>query len=75
MASVPSREETLTAFEQAFVSLGYTGCAEEAAEVGFEKIAVFADQDGLPTHAARQLIGGRWTSKLGRTGRHRARAA
>jgi hypothetical protein len=30
-----------------------------------EKIAIFADATGSPTHAARQLTSGRWTSKLG----------
>ncbi len=27
---------------------------------------MFADALGLPTHAARQLASGRWTSKLGK---------
>jgi hypothetical protein len=40
-------------------------CGQADLEPGFEKIAPFADADGLPTHAARQLPGGRWTSKLG----------
>jgi hypothetical protein len=34
-------------------------------EPGLEKIAIFA-KGGRPTHAARQLGSGRWTSKLGR---------
>ena len=59
-------EETLDAFVAAFVSLGYTICEGEAPEKGYEKIALFADAAGRPTHAARQLPGGRWTSKLGR---------
>ena len=35
-------------------------------EPGFEKIAVCANDQGVPKHAARQLNKGRWTSKLGR---------
>jgi hypothetical protein len=35
-------------------------------EPGFEKVALYADAAGIPTHAARQLSGGKWTSKLGR---------
>ncbi len=31
----------------------------------FEKIAIYVDTDGVPTHAARQLPDGSWTSKLG----------
>jgi hypothetical protein len=34
-------------------------------ETGWEKVALFAHEDGTPTHAARQLASGRWTSKLG----------
>ena len=59
------RAETREAFEMAFASLGYTTCETEAPEVGFEKIALFADQQAIPTHAARQLPNGRWSSKLG----------
>ena len=35
-------------------------------EAGFEKVAFFVDGRGLPTHAARQVAGGKWTSKLGK---------
>ena len=34
-------------------------------EEGVEKIALYADQGGEPTHMARQLRSGKWTSKLG----------
>ncbi len=59
------RDETLAAFQEAFGSLGYAVCADETLEAGFEKVALFARPDGFPTHAARQLGSGRWTSKLG----------
>jgi hypothetical protein len=59
------RERTLEAFRSAFVSLGYAVCPEESLEPGFEKVALFADAAGVPTHAARQLPTGLWTSKLG----------
>lgn len=61
-----TRLETLDAFREAFVTLGYLVCAEEDLEVGFDKIALFADAQGVPTHASRQLSNGRWTSKLGK---------
>jgi hypothetical protein len=60
------REETVTAFIAAFATISYTPCDTETLEPGCEKIALFADAQGIPTHAARQLPGGRWTSKLGR---------
>lgn len=51
-----------------FASLGYEPCADGILEQGYEKIALFAhDKEGVaqPTHAARQLGDGKWTSKLG----------
>ncbi|HVS35940.1 MAG TPA: hypothetical protein VMS17_10200 [Gemmataceae bacterium] len=59
------RERMRGAFVAAFASLGYAACEGEGPEAGYEKIALFADADGRPTHAARQLPSGRWTSKLG----------
>jgi hypothetical protein len=34
-------------------------------ELGFEKLAIFADENSEPTHVARQLPSGAWSSKLG----------
>lgn len=64
------REVSIQAFLRAFEGLGYKECRNSEVEEGFEKIALFA-RDGLsgqpvPTHAARQLPNGHWTSKLGR---------
>jgi len=49
-----SREETLEAFAAAFATLGYTICQNGELEQGYEKVAIYA-QNGVPTHAARQL--------------------
>lgn len=57
-------EETLDAFAATFKTLGYDECFDEKCEPGVEKIALFAI-GRIPTHAARQLPSGRWTSKLG----------
>jgi hypothetical protein len=57
-------EETVEAFVQAFATLGFSRFESETPEPGFEKVALFA-QGGTPTHVARQLPSGRWTSKLG----------
>lgn len=63
------REETIAAFMDAFATLGYQICFDERFEDGIEKVALYGTQepDGtiLPTHAARQLESGKWTSKLG----------
>jgi hypothetical protein len=59
------RERSVAAFRQLFGTLGFEECADDALEPGFEKVALFVNPLGKPTHAARQLSIGRWTSKLG----------
>jgi hypothetical protein len=56
---------TVEAFAAAYGTLGYVVCGNEDHEAGFEKIAIFADLSGEPTHAARQLDATNWTSKVG----------
>ena len=58
-------QETLDAFIIAFGTLGFIPCENQNIEHGHEKIAMYVDDTGKPTHAARQLPNGRWTSKLG----------
>src|SRR5579862_3984018 len=60
-----ARELTLNAFAAVFVLFGYTVGGDDSLETGFEKVALFADPNDVPTHASRQLQSGRWTSKLG----------
>jgi hypothetical protein len=62
------RHETLDAFVMAFATLGYTECPDGTLELNHEKIAIYAKVIAgvlLPTHGARQLPDGRWSSKLG----------
>lgn len=59
------RIQTVDAFIQAFGTLGYEPCDNEQLEPECEKVAIFVDENGEPTHAARQLYNGKWTSKLG----------
>jgi hypothetical protein len=58
-------EETLSAYIQAYQTLGYEPCDKETSEIGYAKIALYVNEDGVPIHAARQLASGKWTSKLG----------
>lgn len=51
-------------FIELFELIGYSVCEEGTLEIGIEKIAIFT-LNGIPTHAARQLENGNWTSKLG----------
>jgi len=60
-----SRELSIAAFIQAFESLGYSVCDDALYDPSLEKVALFA-REGQPTHAARQLSGGTWTSKCGK---------
>jgi hypothetical protein len=60
-----SRDVTVPSFIKAFEMLGYHAFPSDALEPGIEKVAIYADADSVPTHAARQLASGSWTSKLG----------
>lgn len=62
--NVPA-EWTLNAVVLAFESLGFEPCESDGIETGWQKIAIYKGVDGDPTHAARQLPDGKWTSKLG----------
>lgn len=61
------RVATRQNFIDAFSTLGYSpsDSLDASIEQGLEKIALFEDTSGKPTHAARQLATGAWTSKLG----------
>jgi hypothetical protein len=43
---------------------GYEETDDRSYEVGFEKIAIYADSEGA-SHVARQIQDGKWSSKLG----------
>ena len=62
------REVSLDAVLQVYERLGFAICVGGELETGFDKIAIFVKEIGphkIPTHAARQLESGEWTSKLG----------
>lgn len=55
----------LDALVSALEKLNYTVCRDDALEPDFEKVALYADANGLWTHAAKQSEDGQWVSKLG----------
>jgi hypothetical protein len=59
-----ARTQEIGTLVDVFESLGYEVSDNEDLEEGFEKVALYGDLNGF-THAARQLPGGSWTSKLG----------
>lgn len=60
-----SRRLTVDAFVSVFKALGYEHCETPDPEPTFEKVAIFSGGVGWPTHVARQLANGSWTSKIG----------
>ncbi len=59
------RQVSNKCFIEAFQLMGYEPCEDPAYEAGYEKVALYVDASGEPTHMARQLPNGGWTSKLG----------
>ena len=59
-----TREETLSSFVEAYSLLGYAPCLTADWESNLGKIAIYA-VGAVPTHVARQMPSGWWTSKLG----------
>ena len=60
-----ARVPTCDAFVDAFKTIGYDVCVTPELEEGFAKVALYVDANNNPTHMARQLADGTWTSKLG----------
>ncbi len=58
-------EVTVKAFIEAFATKGYVPCKDGKLEAGYEKVVLYVDKKQVPTHMARQLENGEWTSKLG----------
>lgn len=56
--------DTIENFVVAFGAQNFLVCEHPDLEPGYEKVAIYA-KDGRPTHMARMLPNGRWSSKLG----------
>ncbi len=59
------REEKIDSFIKLFNNIGYEICSNGDVEKDYQKVAIYSDKFGKPTHSARQLENGFWTSKLG----------
>jgi hypothetical protein len=59
------KDELLADFISGFGTLGYVSCDIGNLEEGYEKIAIYTNEDGEISHMARQLNTGLWTSKCG----------
>ena len=60
-------KETLSNFIRAFKRLRYKVLLRKdySLEEGFEKVVIYVNENQNPTHAARLLPSGIWTSKIG----------
>ncbi len=55
----------LEALVSVYETLGYVLCDGPELEMGFEKVALYANENSEWRHAAKQLPDGKWSSKLG----------
>jgi hypothetical protein len=60
------QDDTLESWIAAYEHLGYQRSESRTLVAGLEKVAIFVD-GSLPTHVARQLDTGYWTSKMGKS--------
>jgi hypothetical protein len=58
------RAVRLIAFQHAFETLGYQITGDDSLEPMLEKVTIFS-RGAIPTHAAKQLANGLWSSKVG----------
>ena len=61
----PADEYGISTLEGLFSALGYEECDDEFLEPSYERVALYG-AGFMYTHAARQILDGRWTSKLGK---------
>jgi hypothetical protein len=57
-------DDRVDSLVKVFQLLHFEVCESVVPEPGYEKIAIYGEDDAY-IHAARQIEGGRWTSKLG----------
>jgi hypothetical protein len=57
--------DTLEGWVAGYAELGFQRCESSEWEPGIEKLAIYGDETG-PSHVARQLPNGLWTSKMGK---------
>ena len=56
--SAVRRELSLANLIAALSTVGFDECENAAPEAGFQKVAIYSDSHGWPTHVARQLASG-----------------
>jgi hypothetical protein len=64
-AALPRNEYTLENYADCFIKCGYMVTRSAAYQAGYEKVALYVDSYGIPSHAARMTKMGIWSSKIG----------
>ena len=59
-----TRSNNIASLVEVFAGLGFEPCCDSGVEPGFEKVALYEQQDAW-THAALQTPHGTWLSKMG----------
>jgi hypothetical protein len=59
------RAVTIEAFIAFYGQYGYSGPSDAGFDATKDKVAIFVDKRGTPTHAAKQIGPNKWASKLG----------
>jgi hypothetical protein len=58
--------DTIDGWKRVFEIHGYKEAGTSQFDPAFEKVAIYVDPDGLPSHVARQTDSRSWASKLGK---------
>ncbi len=60
-------DDTIESWTKVFSIRGYSICESGDFEEGLEKVVIYSDHEGEPTHVAKQDVAkGKWISKLGK---------
>lgn len=61
------QDDTVESWAEVFRLYGYKPSANAEFEPGVEKVAIYVDDEDVPTHVAKQDVkSGKWVSKLGK---------
>lgn len=59
------KQNSVKTYAQLLHKFGFIKCNDGKLEKGYQKIAIYINAQDTPTHLARQLKNGEWTSKIG----------
>lgn len=63
--AIEEENDHIDALKRAFAQIGFVECTHGHLEAGYQKVALYAIEEGDWLHAAIQEPNGEWSSKLG----------